>query len=96
MPFTIYADGQSLDWSAEEKTFFASEEKYNWLLAKFPGGLHIKPEGQGIKMGWAFQTKTVTPTWDYANLDFFPQVVLKGASRFIPQLAIYEKNIPPL
>ena len=94
MPFTIYADGQSLDWSAEEKTFFASEEKYNWLLAKFPGGLHIKPEGQGIKMGWAFQTKTVTPTWDYANLELFPQVVLKGASRFIPQLAIYEKNIP--
>ena len=94
MPFTIYADGQYLDWSAEEKAFFAEEEKYQWLLAKFSGGLHIKPEGQGIKMGWAFQTKTVTPTWEYDKLALFPQVVLKGASRFIPQLAAYEKNIP--
>lgn len=94
MPFTIYADAQYLDWTSEEADFFASEEKYKWLLNKFPGGLHIKPDAAGIKMGWAFQTKQILPTWETPNFDFFPQVVLKGASRFIPELSKYENNIP--
>ena len=94
MPFTIYADSQYLDWSDDETDFFASDEKYKWLLNKFPGGLHIKPEPEGIKLGWAFQTKHVLPLWDTPSFDFFPQAVLKGASRFIPELAEYENNIP--
>ena len=94
MPFTIYADAQYLDWSKEEAEFFSSDKQYQWLLEKFPGGLHIKPESTGIKLGWAFQTQQVDPTWEIPSSDFFPQVVLKGASRFIPALAKYESNIP--
>ncbi len=94
MPFTIYADGQYLDWSEEEKEFFASEEKYKWLLEKFPGGLHIKPEGSGIKLGWAFQRGKHEVRWDVSASDFFVQAVLKGASRFIPNLKTYAENIP--
>lgn len=45
-------------------------------------------------MGWAFQTKQIIPSWEIPAFDFFPQVVLKGASRFIPELAKYENNIP--
>lgn len=45
-------------------------------------------------MGWAFQTKPSEPSWDPTPFDFFPQVVLKGASRFIPALAAYERRIP--
>jgi glycine/D-amino acid oxidase-like deaminating enzyme len=87
MPFTIYADPQYLDWSTEEKEFFASDEKYKWLLNKFPGGLHIKPEAEGIKLGWAFQTEKSEPSFEIPSFEFFPQVVLKGASRFIPELS---------
>jgi glycine/D-amino acid oxidase-like deaminating enzyme len=94
MPFTIYADSQFLDWSKAEASFFASEEKYKWLLNEFPSGLHIKPEKEGIKLGWAFQTKQIRPTWHTPSFDFFPQAVLKGASRFIPELAKYEHKIP--
>jgi glycine/D-amino acid oxidase-like deaminating enzyme len=94
MPFTIYADPQYLDWSTEEKEFFASDEKYKWLLNKFPGGLHIKPETEGIKLGWAFQTEKSEPSFEIPSFEFFPQVVLKGASRFIPELSNYENNIP--
>lgn len=94
MPFSIYADAQYLNWSKEEKEFFASEEKYNWLLNEFPGGLHIKPEGEGIKLGWAFNTNNELPQWETPFSDIFPQVVLKGASSFIPQLIEYENNIP--
>ncbi len=94
MPFTIYADPQFLDWSKDETDFFASDKKYRWLLDEFPGGLHIKPTTEGIKLGWAFQTKHVIPSWETSGFDFFPQVVLKGASRFIPELSQYENNIP--
>jgi glycine/D-amino acid oxidase-like deaminating enzyme len=34
------------------------------------------------------------PKWEPSNFDFFPQIVLKGASHFIPQLSEYENNIP--
>tara|TARA_R110000868_G_scaffold145181_4_gene365270 strand:- start:51532 stop:52791 length:1260 start_codon:yes stop_codon:yes gene_type:complete len=94
MPFTIYTDSQYLDWSEEEKTFFTSDEQYKWLLDEFPGGLHIKPTTEGIKLGWAFNTKVENPIWEPNNMEIFPQVVLKGASRFIPKLAAYENNIP--
>lgn len=94
MPFSIFADTQYLNWSKEEKEFFASEEKYKWLLGEFPGGLHIKPEGEGIKLGWAFNTNNELPQWEAPFSDFFPQVVLKGASSFIPQLLEYENDIP--
>lgn len=94
MPFTIYADKQYLDWSTEEVEFFKSDEKYSWLLKEFPGGLHIKPETVGIKLGWAFQTENSTPSFDIPSFEFFPQVVLKGASKFIPELAAYENDIP--
>ncbi|WP_103068256.1 NAD(P)/FAD-dependent oxidoreductase [Aquimarina sediminis] len=95
MPFTIYADPQYLDWSEAEKAFFTSEKGYNWLLNRFPGGIHIRPDTEGIKMGWAFQVKDEKPNWDaIKSIDFFPNIVLKGASRFIPKLIEYENNIP--
>lgn len=94
MPFTIYADEQYLDWSDEEKAFFETEENLKWLTQKFPGAIHIKPESGRIKMGWAFSTEEVTPQWEIPSFEHFPQVVLKGASRFIPDLAAYAENIP--
>jgi len=94
MPFSIYSDAQYLDWSPEEMDFFSSEKKCRWLLDEFPGGLHIKPVYEGIKMGWAFHTKRVFPDWEQSKSDLFPQVVLKGASRFIPRMIEYENDIP--
>ncbi|MFK7936176.1 MAG: FAD-dependent oxidoreductase, partial [Saprospiraceae bacterium] len=94
MPFTIYADGQYLDWTAEEKAFFAADEELNWLTQPFPGAIHIKPESGRIKMGWAFSTASVKPQWEIPAAPYFPQVVLKGASRFIPALVAYAENIP--
>ena len=95
MPFTIYADGQYLNWTEEEKELFRSEKNYHWLLQKFPGAIHIRSEPGGkVKMGWAFQTAPSDPQWETPLSNLFPQVVLKGATRFIPQFEQYEKNIP--
>ncbi|MFK7982170.1 MAG: NAD(P)/FAD-dependent oxidoreductase [Saprospiraceae bacterium] len=94
MPFTIYSDGQTLGWSDEEKAFFESEDSLKWLTQEFPGAIHIKPESGRIKMGWAFSTKAATPQWAIPPFEYFPQAVLKGASRFIPALADYAENMP--
>lgn len=94
MPFTIYADGQSLDWSEEELAFMKSEEDMKWMTEVFPGAIHIKPESGRIKLGWAFSKKIENPQWDIRKMAYFPQVVLKGASRFIPALAAYVEQTP--
>lgn len=94
MPFTIYADKQYLDWSDEERNFFKHDVNLQWLLKEFPGGLHVRPDGAGIKMGWAFQTREVDPGWEIPRMELFTQIVLKGASTFIPAFKLYEEDIP--
>lgn len=94
MPFTIYADGQFLDWSDEEIAFMQSEKEMKWMTQEFPGAIHIKPESGRIKMGWAFSKKRENPQWEINKAAYFPQVVLKGASRFIPALAAYVEQTP--
>ncbi len=94
MPFTIYADGQTLDWSKEEIEFMQSDKDLEWMTKPMPGAIHIKPESGRIKMGWAIGKEKKVPQWDVPTLPYFPQVVLKGASRFIPALKAYAENIP--
>ena len=95
MPFTIYADGQTLQWTKEEQAFLEDNDAMRWMTAPLPGGIHIKPEAGGkIKMGWAFSSKKVIPHWQPTSPDHFPQIVLKGASRFIPGLSAYAHQVP--
>ena len=97
-PFTILMDAGHLDWSEEEKSLFRSEPGYSWLLERFPGGIHIRPEGGGdslwIKLGWAFNTTSEDPVWKPSMTPEFPDVVLRGAARLIPGLKKYYNRIP--
>jgi glycine/D-amino acid oxidase-like deaminating enzyme len=95
MPFTVFADSQWLDWSDEERELIAADDSYRWLLDEFPAGLHIKPESrEQIKLGWAYNRRPENPLWD-AEDDFdFPNIVLRGASRFIPALRPYLEELP--
>lgn len=95
MPFTIFADPQRLQWSDEEQALIESDPDYAWLGQVFPPGLHIKPEpGQRIKLGWAYNRTPEAPRWDPQPDDLFPDVVMRGASRFIPALSAYVENMP--
>ncbi len=90
MPFTIFADPQALLWSDEEKELIESDPEYRYLLDEFPPGLHIKPESRHqIKLGWAYNRHAENPVWQPADDFDFPNIVLRGASRFIPGLAGY-------
>lgn len=95
MPFTIYADSQRLDWGEEATELFAADPEFAWLLDEFPPGLHIKPEaGKQIKLGWAYNRVPEAPRWDPAPDPQFPEIVMRGAARFIPGLGTYVENLP--
>jgi glycine/D-amino acid oxidase-like deaminating enzyme len=95
MPFTIFADSQKLSWSTEEQELIASDPEYQWLLGSFPAGLHIKPESKNqIKLGWAYNREPDNPVWEPEDDFDFPNVVLRGASRFIPALKPYVEDLP--
>lgn len=95
MPFTIFADPQYLQWSDEERALIKEDPEYRWLLDEFPPGLHIKPEGAGnIKLGWAYNREPETPRWETADDFDFPNITLRGASRFIPALKPYVDEPP--
>ncbi len=95
MPFTIFADKQYLQWSDEERELIESDPEYSWLLNEFPAGLHIKPEGlSNIKLGWAYNTSAESPQWETSDDFDFPNITLRGASRFIPALLAYVEEPP--
>ncbi|MFT5521799.1 MAG: glycine/D-amino acid oxidase-like deaminating enzyme [Enterobacterales bacterium] len=95
MPFSIYADNQYLNWTDEEKDMIAQDEEYAHLLAEYPPGLHIKPEGRNqIKLGWAFNRTAEDPQWETTTKAEFADIVIRGASRFIPALKQYIDNMP--
>ncbi len=90
MPFTIFADPQTLSWSDEEAELIDSSPDDRWLLGEFPGGLHVKPESQDqVKLGWAYNRTAEPPKWDPEEDLEFPDIVLRGASRFLPALSRY-------
>jgi glycine/D-amino acid oxidase-like deaminating enzyme len=95
MPFTIVADAQYLPWTDSEKTMLESDPEYQHLLQEFPAGLHIKPEGvDQIKLGWAFNRHEEKPQWQGVADDQFVEIVLRGASQYIPGLQAYVENTP--
>ena len=95
MPFTIYSDPQKLEWENDERAYLKSNDKLKWMTDIMPGAIHIKPEsGNRIKMGWAYSTKHENPRWQIQNDDYFPEIVMRGASKFIPGLKKYIDQIP--
>ncbi len=95
MPFTIFADPQRLDWSEEDAEMFAADPEFAFLLDEFPAGLHIKPEsGRQIKLGWAYNRAPQVPEWSPVADDRFPEIVVRGARRFIPALDAYVDELP--
>ncbi|MBR0794070.1 FAD-binding oxidoreductase [Bradyrhizobium jicamae] len=99
MPFTIDLDGQTLAWSDDEREALAAAPEFAQLLAPMPGSIHCRPDGgdhgEWIKLGWAFNAETTTEPVREPELNpYFPEVVLRAASRLQPALARYLGALP--
>ncbi|QPF84776.1 FAD-binding oxidoreductase [Bradyrhizobium genosp. L] len=99
MPFAIDLDGQTLAWSDDEREALAAAPEFAGLLQPMPGSIHCRPDGgdQGewIKLGWAFNEETTTAPLREPELNpYFPEVVLRAASRLQPKLARYLGALP--
>lgn len=96
--FTIDLDGQTLAWSAEEREALAAAPELARLLEPMPGSIHCRPDGgdqgQWIKLGWAFNSDPSEPSRAPEFNPYFPEIVLRAASRLQPALRQYLGALP--
>lgn len=98
MPFAIDLDGQTLGWSADECEALAADPELARLLEPMPGSIHCRPDGgdhgQWIKLGWAFNAEPSEPTREPELNPYFPEIMLRAASRLQPALKQYLGALP--
>ena len=98
MPFAIDLDGQTLAWSDDEREALAAAPELARLLKPMPGSIHCRPDGgdqgQWIKLGWAFNATPSDPVREPELNPYFPEIVLRAASRLQPALKQYLGALP--
>jgi glycine/D-amino acid oxidase-like deaminating enzyme len=98
MPFAIDLDGQTLAWSDDEREALAAAPELARLLEPMPGSIHCRPDGgdhgQWIKLGWAFNATPSEPAREPELNPYFPEIVLRAASRLQPALKQYLGALP--
>jgi glycine/D-amino acid oxidase-like deaminating enzyme len=91
-PFTIWADPVGeLDWSAAERARFAADPQSRWLLEPFPGGLHVRPVGDGrdVFLIWTFESAPHEFVWPPSFDPHLGDVLLRGFAILAPRAAAY-------
>jgi glycine/D-amino acid oxidase-like deaminating enzyme len=98
MPFAIDLDGQTLAWSDDEREALSADPALAQLLEPMPGSIHCRPDGgdhgQWIKLGWAFNATPSEPVREPELNPYFPEIVLRAASRLQPALRQYFGALP--
>ncbi|WP_192246535.1 NAD(P)/FAD-dependent oxidoreductase [Mesorhizobium silamurunense] len=98
LPFSIDLDGQTLNWTEEEKAILADDPATVHLTKFIGGGIHCRPDGaeagKWIKLGWAFNERASDPNEPEPTDEHFPDIVLRAASRLQPALGAYVGRLP--
>jgi len=97
-PLLIWSDPQMLPWSEEERAMLAESEETRWLLAEFPPGPHLRPEGGQdstvVLILWTYDMTPVEPVIPPVFDPRHPEIVLRGVSAMIPGLKAYFPRMP--
>jgi len=99
-PMLIWLDEQYLPWSEDERAALAEDEEAQWLLQKFPGGAHGRPDGVGAGTSLVVlfnhhvdPAEVVFPLPEPAH---YAEIALRGMSTMVPALKAYaDKNVRP-
>lgn len=93
LPLMIWSDPVDLAWSAEEREELAQDPELRWLTGTLPAGVHFRPEGgkdsRMLLLLWTYHTELREPVFPPVFDPFYPEVVLRGLVRMIPDLAVY-------
>src|SRR6476660_3323284 len=90
-PMLIWLDDQHLPWSDDERAVLAENQEIRWLLQKFPGGVHGRPDGSGDALLVLFNydnrpSEVVFPLPETAH---YAEIALRGMSTMVPALSAY-------
>jgi glycine/D-amino acid oxidase-like deaminating enzyme len=92
-PLLIWSDDQFLPWREEERQFFASDPESEFLLERFPAGVHARPDGPLdspiVLILWTYHLDPVPPTFPLTFDEAYPDVALRGLSTMLPALDAY-------
>lgn len=99
-PMLIWLDEQYLPWSEDERAALAEDEEGQWLLKKFPFGVHGRPDGAGAGTSviilfnhHADPAEIVFPLPEPAS---YAEIALRGMSTMVPALKAYaDKGVRP-
>src|SRR6185369_14954603 len=92
-PMLIWLDDQYLPWSDDERAALADDEETQWLLGKFPWGVHGRPEGSGALSSFIVlfnhdhgPTEVAFPLPEQPH---YAEIALRGMSTMVPALNAY-------
>lgn len=91
-PFTIWNDSVGhIDWSAAERARFGDGPGAQWLYEPFPGGLHVRPVGDGrdILLIWTFESAPHEYVWPPTFDPHLGDVLLRGFTHVAPRASAY-------
>jgi sarcosine oxidase subunit beta len=91
-PFTIWSDPvEALDWSDADRARFAADPATRWLLEPFPGGLHVRPVGNGrdVFLIWTFESSPHEFVWPPSFDPHIGEVLLRGFAIMAPAARAY-------
>ena len=99
VPLMIWEDPTELFWSEEDRNALAESEETKWLLEKFPGGVHFRPEGgpgsHTILAIWTYDIEVHEPVWPPTFQSDYAEIVVRGLVRMIPDLSVYLDRMSP-
>jgi glycine/D-amino acid oxidase-like deaminating enzyme len=92
-PMLIWLDEQHLPWSGDERAVLAEGDDTQWLLGRFPAGVHGRPEGSGgtqsLLVLFNHDHGPCEPVFPLPEEPHYAEIALRGMSTMVPGLAAY-------
>ena len=94
-PMLIWLDEQHLPWSDEERAALADDEEAQWLLGRFPAGVHGRPDGASATIIlFNHHGDAVDPVFPLPEPAHYAEIALRGMSTMVPGLKAYQGRTP--
>jgi len=99
-PMLIWLDEQYLPWSDDERAALAEDQETQWLLGKFPPGVHGRPDGTGASTAllvlFNYDNGPSDVVFPLPEEPYYAEIALRGMSTMVPAIKAYtEKGARP-